>query len=37
VIDGYRWLSSSHAHARRDFTLVPNTVSMSSPWVDPGG
>ncbi|UQA58653.1 hypothetical protein [Polyangium aurulentum] len=37
VIDGYRWLPSSHAYARRDFTLVPNTVPMSSPWTDPEG
>lgn len=35
VIDGYRWLSS--AYASQYFTLVPSSISMSAPWVDPGG
>ncbi len=35
VIDGYRWLSGSYAS--QYFTLVPSTISMSAPWVDPGG
>lgn len=37
VIDGYRWVPSSYAWTRLYFTLVPDTVPMSSPWVDPGG
>lgn len=37
VIDGYRWLPTSYAQASLYFTLVPNTVPMSAPWVDPGG
>lgn len=35
VIDGYRWLSG--ATASQYFTLVPATIPMSTPWVDPGG
>jgi hypothetical protein len=37
VIDGYRWVASSYARVQQHFTLVPSTVPMSAPWVDPGG
>ncbi|HRI66776.1 MAG TPA: hypothetical protein PK156_21165 [Polyangium sp.] len=37
AIDGYRWVGALSGRKTLDFTLVPSSISMSTPWVDPGG
>lgn len=37
AIDGYRWVGALSGRKTLDVTLVPSSVPMSTPWVDPGG
>lgn len=35
AIDGYRWVGALSGSKTFDFTLVPSSVPMSTPWTDP--